>query len=61
MNMDHLREFSKEKPELTEEPQNENKTEPVEYCEVCFLSFGSQEPRIKKNDKTVHIDCAKSA
>ncbi|OGL42781.1 MAG: hypothetical protein A2161_04265 [Candidatus Schekmanbacteria bacterium RBG_13_48_7] len=29
-----------------------------EYCEFCFLSFGSQEKRIHKNGKIVHERCA---
>lgn len=59
--MDNLRALSKEKPEKVRESQNTEDIEKKDYCEVCFISFGSQEPRIKKNNKIVHIDCAKSA
>ena len=31
----------------------------LEYCNVCFIAFGSQERRIYKNRKAVHEDCAK--
>ncbi len=51
--------FSKEKLEIEEEHQSV--TDPIEYCEVCFIAFGNQEQRLKKNGKTVHVDCAKSA
>ncbi len=27
------------------------------YCEVCFLAFGTEEPRFKSHNKTVHRDC----
>jgi hypothetical protein len=30
-----------------------------DYCDVCFLAFGSQEPRLRKNEKTIHLDCLK--
>lgn len=32
-----------------------------DYCDVCFIAFGSQEKRIYKDKKVVHIDCAKKA
>lgn len=34
---------------------------PLEYCDVCFIAFGSQEPRVYKDSKVVHEDCAKRA
>ena len=30
----------------------------VEYCESCFLAFGSQEQRVNVKGKTVHENCA---
>lgn len=59
--MDNLRPFSKENIDRAEEPQSDVEPTQSEYCEVCFISFGSQEPRLQKKGKTVHIDCAKSA
>jgi len=58
--MDNLRELLKEKPLSVNDTQSKE-AGPKEYCEICFISFGSQEPRLQKNGKTVHIDCAKSA
>ncbi|MFW6136764.1 MAG: hypothetical protein ACOC5U_01685 [Candidatus Aminicenantaceae bacterium] len=45
------------------EPEGEHQTvsDPIDYCEVCYIAFGSQEYRIKKNGKTVHVDCAELA
>lgn len=30
-----------------------------EYCDVCYLAFGSQEPRKRTADKVAHLDCAR--
>jgi len=35
--------------------------ETLEYCDVCFIAFGSQEPRLRKADKVFHRDCAPRA
>jgi hypothetical protein len=30
---------------------------PLEYCDACFIAFGSQEKRIFKGQKKFHLDC----
>lgn len=30
-----------------------------EFCEVCFISFGSQEQRVFMDSKVAHIECGK--
>lgn len=32
---------------------------PLQYCDVCFISLGSQEKRIFMDGKVVHLDCEK--
>ena len=32
---------------------------PLEFCEVCFIAFGSQEQRVFKDNKVAHIECAR--
>jgi hypothetical protein len=34
---------------------------PLDYCDICFIAFGSQEKRIQMDEKVVHLDCAKKA
>ncbi len=34
---------------------------PVDYCDVCFIAFGSQEKRICLGENVVHPDCANKA
>jgi len=38
--------------------EKEQESFSVEYCDVCFLAFGSQEPRLKQHNKTIHKDCS---
>ena len=54
--------MKKSNPALFENPaldvqENKDISQPAEYCEVCFISFGSQEPRVTIKGKTVHLDC----
>ncbi len=35
-----------------------NSDVPLDYCDVCFIAFGSQEKRIYLDEKVVHPDCA---
>jgi hypothetical protein len=30
----------------------------LDYCDVCFIAFGSQEKRIYMGKNVVHLDCA---
>ena len=34
-----------------------NSDDLLEYCDVCFIAFGSQEKRIYKHQKKFHLDC----
>lgn len=34
-----------------------NNDAPLEYCDACFIAFGSQEKRIFKGQKKFHLDC----
>jgi hypothetical protein len=34
-----------------------NDDSPLEYCDSCFIAFGSQEKRIFKGRKKFHLDC----
>jgi hypothetical protein len=34
---------------------------PLDYCDVCFIAFGSQEKRISIGKSIVHPDCANKA
>lgn len=34
-----------------------NSDDILEYCNVCFIAFGSQERRIYKHQKKFHLDC----
>jgi hypothetical protein len=36
-----------------------NSDGPLDYCDVCFIAFGSQEKRIHMGKNVVHPDCAK--
>ncbi len=38
-----------------------NSNAPLDYCDVCFIAFGSQEKRIQMDEKIVHPDCANKA
>ncbi len=31
---------------------------PLQYCAVCFLTFGSQETRVYRGEKVAHPRCA---
>lgn len=31
----------------------------LEFCEVCFIAFGSQEQRVFKDRKVTHVECCK--
>lgn len=42
---------------LTERKINENFDAPAEYCDKCFIAFGSHENRILKDRKKFHLDC----
>ena len=33
----------------------------LDYCNVCFIAFGSQEKRIYVDKNVVHLDCANKA
>lgn len=33
----------------------------LDYCDVCFIAFGSQEKRVFLGENVVHPDCAKKA
>jgi hypothetical protein len=41
----------------TERDIIENYDSPLEYCDGCFIAFGSQEKRIYKSEKKFHLDC----
>jgi len=32
----------------------------IEYCNVCFIAFGSQEKRTYRAKKPIHLDCVKN-
>ena len=34
-----------------------NSDDYLEYCDVCFIAFGSQEKRIYERQKKFHVDC----
>jgi len=34
---------------------------PLDYCDVCFIAFGSQEKRVFLGENVVHPDCALKA
>jgi len=38
-----------------------NSDAPLDYCDVCFIAFGSQEKRIHLGKNVVHPDCANKA
>lgn len=43
-----------------ESPENKimkNDDAPLEFCDACFIAFGSQEKRIFKGRKKFHLDC----
>lgn len=46
--------FSKES---SENKLMKNDDAPLEYCDACFIAFGSQEKRIFKGRKKFHLDC----
>jgi len=46
--------FSKES---AENKLMKNDDAPLEYCDACFIAFGSQEKRIFKGRKKFHLDC----
>ncbi len=58
-----MNEFESDRSSKKSSDNNEIKGDQafLEYCEVCFIAFGSQEPRIYKKSKVVHEDCAKRA
>ena len=33
----------------------------LEYCDICFIAFGSQERRVIKGRKKIHPDCEKGS
>jgi len=38
-----------------------NSDDLLDYCDVCFIAFGSQEKRICMGENVVHPDCANKA
>ena len=38
-----------------------NSDDLLDYCDVCFIAFGSQEKRIRMGGNVVHPDCANKA
>jgi len=50
--------FSKES---SEKKIMKNNDAPLEYCDACFIAFGSQEKRIFKGRKKLHLECAARA
>ncbi len=38
-----------------------NSDAPLDYCDVCFIAFGSQEKRIHLGENAVHPDCVNKA
>lgn len=38
-----------------------NSDDSLDYCDVCFIAFGSQEKRIYIGENVVHPDCANRA
>lgn len=36
-----------------------NSKDIIEYCDVCFIAFGSHEKRIYTGKNVAHLDCAK--
>ena len=47
--------FSKES---SEKKIMKNNHAPLEYCDACFIAFGSQERRIFRDKKKFHLDCS---
>ena len=45
----------------TERKIIENYDAPTEYCDKCWVSFGSHEKRILKDRKKFHRDCEAGA
>ena len=43
--------------ESSENKIMKNDSAPLEYCDACFIAFGSQEKRIFKGRKKFHLDC----
>lgn len=43
--------------ESSEKEIIKNSDDHIEYCDVCFIAFGSQERRIYKRQKKFHLDC----
>ena len=37
-----------------------NSDDLLEYCNVCFIAFGSQEKRTYRAKKPIHLDCVKT-
>jgi hypothetical protein len=36
---------------------NKSREDSLEYCDICFIAFGSQERRVLKGRKKIHPDC----
>jgi hypothetical protein len=43
--------------ESSENKIMKNDDAPLEYCDACFIAFGSQEKRIFEGRKKFHLDC----
>ena len=54
-----------ERDEFSDEPEGimseKNADGPLDYCDICFIAFGSQEKRVFVGENVVHLDCAKKA
>ena len=54
MNKLETERFSNESPEME---VIKNSDDHLEYCAVCFIALGSQEKRIYRRKKILHLDC----
>jgi hypothetical protein len=52
-------EITKTIPSAVFPVEKRSQSEQDEYCDVCYLAFGSQEPRKRTADKVAHLDCAR--
>ena len=46
---------------LEESGIRKNSDAPLDYCDKCFIAFGSQEKRIYLGKNVVHPDCTNEA
>jgi hypothetical protein len=56
-----MKEFEKGELSMESEENRTNKNIDglLDYCDVCFIAFGSQEKRVILGEEVAHPDCAK--